>query len=341
MRELSGASLGAANTSLAQSNGSNNETYPEQVQVFSPPLIVLFALICLLIISANGLIIYLICRKKTLRSITNMFLTSLALSDLVFGLAGFPLLAICSFRGFISLCVSSVIFIRFTAISSVCHVLLIACDRYVAIIHPMQHPSLVTKRRAIIATFFVWLFAFAVSIIQLSWYGFNKAAMTEYKAETENIDVVYSKTCIVLFFVFPLVLMCYVYGRIFYISFKHIKKDRQMSCSLQQAPRSLRHEWRGKSVLLIMMVIFIGCWLPFFLTILEHHKQSSESSPSPVWLTRLLVVLRFIPPLSNPLLCTMSKHDFRSAVKAEVLQKILKKLSVDFRKQRSLDVVLT
>ena len=321
MQGLSKAFSGAPNTSLGLNNGSNNETYPEQLRFLSPPLIVLFAFICLLIIATNSLIIYLIFRKKILRSITNMFLTSLAFSDLIYGLVGFPLFIICCLKEFIYICVSSVIFVRFTVISSVCHVLLVAFDRYIVIVHPLKYPLLVTKKRALIAIIFVWLFSFTASSIQLSWYGFDETSLTAFEDETENIDVKYSKTCIALFFALPLVLMCFIYGHIFYISFKHSKGDRQLSNALRQAPRALRHEWRGNSVLLILLVIFASCWLPFFLAMLGDHMESSQLSHMPLWVERFLVLLRFIPPLSNPLLCTLSKHDFRCALKAEVFQR--------------------
>ena len=102
-------------------------------------LIVTFSFMCLLIVAVNGLVVFLIQKKESLRTLTNMFLASLALSDLMSGLVGIPLLVICLVRDLINVCVSSAIFIRFTAISSVCHVLLIACDRYIFIVHGMQY----------------------------------------------------------------------------------------------------------------------------------------------------------------------------------------------------------
>ena len=328
MQELSSDTL---NRSIGRNNGSSNETHPE-VRFLTLPMIVLFAFICLLITAANALVIYLIYKKKTLRTLTNMFLTSLAFSDLISGLVGISLLVICSLAKVFSHCVSSTMFIRFTAISSVCHVLLIASDRYIDIVHPLQHLSLITKCRAIAATFVVWLVSFVAAIIQLSWYGLDETLMKEYQERTEDLDLKYSEACIVLFFAVPLLLMCYMYGRIFYISFKHSKSDRQLSNALQQQARGMRHyAWKGNSVLLIMIVIFVGCWLPYFLTMLRDHAKSSQLSSIPSWVDRLLVVIHFLPPLSNPLLCTLSKHDFRSALKTVVFQRILKRLSIKLR----------
>ena len=307
-------------SSRAPYNRSSNGTGSLQEDpVLSASMIVLLSFICLFIVVANGLVIFLICRKRALRSLTNMFLTSLAISDLITSLVGLPLLLFCVKTNIINICVSSTIFFRFTAMSSVCHVILVAFDRYVAIVHTLRQDSIVTTWRAIGAITFVWLFSFAASVIQLSWYGLDESSLSDYD-ETEDFDVMYTKACIVLFFAVPLVLMCYIYGHIFYISFKVPKSDRHMTNALQTESRSAFHEWRGRSVLLIMVVIFAGCWLPFFLAMLGDHMESSQSY-SPVWVQRLLAVLYFVPPLLNPLLCTLVKRDFRQALKQVVNRK--------------------
>ena len=164
----SDGSLSAGNLSSSK-NGSSNSTETVANEPFlSSSLTVLLAFICTFIVVGNGIVVYLIYRKKTLRLLTNMFLTSLAFSDLISGLVGFPLLIRCLQSNILNICVSSTIFYRFTAISSICHVLLIVDDRYVAIVYPLKQTYMVTKWRALGATIFVWLFSFASFVIQLS-----------------------------------------------------------------------------------------------------------------------------------------------------------------------------
>ncbi|XP_074616716.1 histamine H2 receptor-like [Acropora palmata] len=305
--------------SPAEYNQSRNKTESifQHQEILSVSMIVLLAFICLLVVLVNGFVVFLICKNRTLKSITNMLLVSLAFSDLISGFVGFPLLVSCLKSGIFVICVSSTIFFRFIAISSICHVLLVACDRYIAIVHPFRHASVVTKWRAIAATAFVWLFAFSASAIQLSWHGLDENSLFDHEAALD-FNVKYTKTCIVLFFAVPLLLMCYIYGRIFYISYKLAKNDRErvvMQRDHAQASHSLLHEWRGRSVLLIMLVIFVSCWLPFFLTVIDDHREPMQSPPTPLWVERVLVVLNFIPPLSNPILCTLAKKDFRQALR--------------------------
>ena len=332
MPKLFNSSSNASNTSFRDKSPSN-QTDPVQTEFLPVSLVAILSFMCLLIVAVNGLVIFLIHKKKTLRTLTNMFLTSLALSDLMSGLMGFPLLAICLVRDVINVCVSSTIFIRFSAISSVCHVLLIACDRYIFIVHYMNYHFLVTKRRAIVSVISVWLFSLTASIIQLSWYSFHEIALTEYEEIsqiTEDLNKNYSLVCIVLFFAIPLLLMCYIYGRIFYISFKRNKSDRRLSNTFRHPSRSVLHEWRGRSVLLITVVIFAGCWLPYFLAMLDDYMESPKS-PMPVWVQRLLIFLAFIPPMLNPILCTLAKKDFRRAFKQVILQWKMNNSLTDFK----------
>ena len=240
MPQPSDASLSSSNLSSTNNGSSNGTETVEEESFLSSSLTVLLAFVCALIVVANGIVVYLIYRKKTLRSLTNMFLTSLAFSDLISGLVGFPLLIRCLQSNILNICVSSTIFYRFNAISSICHVLLIACDRYIAIVYSLKQSYIVTKWRAIGATVFVWLFPFASSVIPLSWCSLDESSLTDYAEETEHFDVKYSKTCIVLFFAVPLVLMCYFYGYIFFISFKLVKSDRQLSNAGSAAANTIR-----------------------------------------------------------------------------------------------------
>jgi len=179
----------------------------------------------------------------------------------------------------------------------------------------MKHHSLVTKRRGIVAIISVWLLSLASSLVQLSWYIFHGISVTRYEDKIEQYNKRYSLAIIVLFFAVPLLLMCYIYGRIFSISCKRNKRDRQLNKNLQQPRRSLLYEWRGRSVLLITMVIFAGFWLPFFLTVLHDYMEPTEDLSTPIWAQRLLLFVGFVPPILNPILCTLAKKDFRRALK--------------------------
>ena len=83
----------------------------------------------LLILLANGLVLILVARKRQLRTITNLLLCSLALSDLLTGLISIPLFMTCNILRQSALCIAEDQVLRFTSVSIVCHLVAVSVDR--------------------------------------------------------------------------------------------------------------------------------------------------------------------------------------------------------------------
>ena len=113
-------------SSLSQSNNTSGsyETLTFSAKEDVPPII-----LGVLIVLVNGLVLILVLKKKHLRTITNLLLCSLALSDLMTGLASIPLFMACSILHQSGLCISADQMLRFTSVSTVCHLLVISVDR--------------------------------------------------------------------------------------------------------------------------------------------------------------------------------------------------------------------
>lgn len=272
------------------------------------PLIVFL----LLILAANGIEIILMAWKETLRTVSNMFLVSLAVSDFLFGLVGIPLYIMCSLGISFKACVSSVLVVRFTTISSVFHLLVIACDRYAIIVHSMTYHQRLTKPRATVLITFIWSLAFLSSFIQLSWYNFSSKSLA-IKDGKFQFDRVYLLFLLVVFLFIPLLSMLLAYSHILLISLRHIFDVRRRQRNLDQRLAPIVHDLRGTFILATMMLIFIGCWLPFFLQMLQAHIPEEFFAINQYWSFCVIIYLRFIPPLTNPLLCAFCKRDFRRA----------------------------
>ena len=170
------------------------------------PLIV----VCVLIIAFNSAVMALMRWKESLRTLSNTILVSLAVSDLISGLFGIPLIFGCSkaiLTGQIAVCVASTLFMRLTAVSTVLHFLLVACDRYIMIKISMRHQALVTKRRIWCALISMWLISLLVTSVQLAWFG------------TRNIikkDIIYFTVLIVAFLAVPLISILCIYAHHFF-----------------------------------------------------------------------------------------------------------------------------
>lgn len=266
----------------------------------------------LFIVAANGIEIALMFWKETLRTVSNRFLVSLAISDLFFGVVAMPLFLVCNINQTILVCVFSTGFIRFTAISSVFHLLLVACDRYTMIVFPMKYHTILTRPRATFLITLTWCLAFLTSFIQLSWYK-ESSTFTHTRDGGFLIDKIYFLFVLTVFVFLPLLLIAFTYTRILIISLRHILSVRRRRRNLHQPVSPIVHDLKGTFVLLSMMLIFVGCWLPFFLLILQDHISETFFILNSGWSLCLILYLRFLPPLTNPLLCAFCKQDFRRA----------------------------
>lgn len=269
-------------------------------------------LFLLFIVATNGSEIVLIICKETLRTVSNTFLVSLAVSDLLFGVIGIPLFLVCSIQRNILVCVFSSQVVRFTAISSVFHLLLIACDRYTMIVYSMKYHALLTRQRATVFIALIWILACVSSFIQLSWYSATSNSV-RIKVGGILIDKIYFLFVLIVFLFLPLLSMLFMYSRILVISLRHILAVRRRKRNLDQPVPSIGRDLRGTFILLTMMLIFVGCWLPFFLLTLQDHISERFLVISPGWTLCLILYFRFLPPLTNPILCAFCKQDFRRA----------------------------
>lgn len=273
--------------------------------------------VCVLIIAFNSVVIALMRWKESLRTPTNSILASLAVSDLMSGLLGIPMIFACSLTKTPSetpvICVFSVLFMRFTAVSTVLHYVLVACDRFITINFSILHQVLVRwpcVRRTLIA---IWLISATVTAVQLTWY--NAENLREKKEE----DKVYFLVLIVGFFAVPLAFMFCVYGRIIFVSIHHLRAFRARRENLGETvnSRSIRRDMRGTFILISMLAVFTGCWFPFFLMVIQSFIPVQIISTSS-WGLCFVLFVRFVPPITNPLFNVLCKRDFRNSFRASV-----------------------
>lgn len=275
------------------------------------PLIVVSTLIVIL----NSIVLALMRRKERLQTLSNTILASLAVSDLMSGLFGIALFFGCSvaiMAGHITLCVSSTLFMRFTAVSTVLHFLLVACDRHVMITFSLRYQALVNKCRVRGVLIAIWLISTLVATVELTWFE------TEITKDSSEKDKIYSILFIVVFLAVPLLSILCIYGHIIMVSTRHLLALRARHTNLKDEAtnaRSIARDLRGTVILISTLVVFAGCWLPFFLMILQDYLGDRIISTSS-WRLCLLLFARFIPPVTNPVLCALCKRDFRDALRA-------------------------
>lgn len=136
-------------------NSTNNNSSPsDQMDMFqselSASMIAIYVSLCtlgLFIIIVNALVIYLVITRDYLKTVTNLCLASLAVSDMFSGLYAIPLIIACSTHMSVNICIAMDLGQRFLSVSTVLHLLLITMERYSTIVLSVMRTTSVMNRK--------------------------------------------------------------------------------------------------------------------------------------------------------------------------------------------------
>lgn len=335
--------MNGSSAPLPSCGGSANNTFSLATMV-SQASFVIFILI--LDVCGNWLVIGAILRYRRLRTITNYFIISLAVSDLLIAALSMPFRihhtlkslcwdlgkTICEFWVFVDLLCSC---------ASITNLSLISIDRFLALTFPLSYRSIMTKCRAIAAIAFVW--GYSGLVASLSFMNWSADASTSAIGECKKTDRYYYTFAITAGFFLPLIILVINYSMVFKVAFTQAKKLQQLKSASSMEPaetsdadfspdprpsvisigrverkrrKSIVRELKATKTLAIVIGTFIVCWLPFFIIMFV--VQFCELCL--VNLTQFVaIVFVYVLPLLNsavnPIIYSSFNSDFRSAFK--------------------------
>lgn len=255
----------------------------------------LLSLLILWTLLGNILVCAAVLRFRHLRTkVTNIFIVSLALSDLFVAVLVMPWKAVAEVAGywpFGTFCNIWVAFDIMCSTASILNLCIISVDRYWAISSPFRYERKMTQRVAFVMISITWTLSVLISFIpvQLNWHKANDddtvGPFTANLLVDENCDSSLSREYAIssslISFYIPVAIMIVTYTRIYRIAQIQIRRIASLERAAEHAQScrtnriecqhhntlktSIKRETKVLKTLSIIMGVFVCCWLPFFV----------------------------------------------------------------------------
>lgn len=294
----------ATNASLNNSSTGAAGGYPENT--LSHKVISSIAILILIILTlfGNGLVVTAFYMFKRIRkSVTNWFILSLAVSDIMVAFVTEPIwlageITTWNYPPEVDVQTFSLAWSMIDilcAISSISNLMFISIDRYFAIKRPLIHHTKMTTgtcKWIILAT---WIHALGTSCLYLITHK--------------------SKYLVIFLFAFvvPLLVILYCYGVILSVVFKRSRFTNRHG-------RRLSNEFKTAKSLSVVTGAFILCWLPFFLASLAYQycKSCATDIDSIPAIRSTVKWLHYLNSCLNPIIYAFLNPTFKLAFKGVI-----------------------
>lgn len=269
---INGSTSGTLNVSLAitnetATNGTTNQLINNHL--VQGCFFVLYAAIFVIGIFGNVLVCYVVCRNGAMQTVTNMFITNLALSDVLLCVLAVPFTPLYTFLGrwifgrflchMVSYAQGCSVYISTLTLTA------IAMDRFFVIIYPFHPRMRVCTCLTIITS--VWFISLMLTLPYGLYMSLNsyQESPNDYFCEedwpSESSRKVYGSVTVVLQFVLPFLIIsvCYIL-----VSFKLNDRARaKPGCKTSKKEEADRERKKRTNRMLISMVGVFGIsWLP-------------------------------------------------------------------------------
>lgn len=348
---------------MANYTNSSNVTDPLQTApslrpAFQPDdwnrsftMFVVIAEIIIAVVSlvSNFLVVYAFVAYKKLRtSVTNYFVISLAVSDiLTSGL-------VTTFTADISMnprwthglfmCNLYTTMFLLALPSSVINLCAVTVDRYLVLRMPLRYTSLMPPRRAVFIICCLWIYAITWSCLPvLGWHAPTPGGSVIYNGHCYHTSTsLYNNLVNIINFLLPMVFMAIFWVFIYSIVHKHRKRvlkiERSLSLNTNESSNSsnnmngevypmtqltarnektekkrLQRNVRGSRFIGFIVILFYFCWLPYVsLSFIANICRPCQAH-IPYFLYEAFLALGFLNSALNPFLYPFHDKHFKAA----------------------------
>uniref|UniRef100_A0A8C9UTM8 Somatostatin receptor 5 n=1 Tax=Spermophilus dauricus TaxID=99837 RepID=A0A8C9UTM8_SPEDA len=313
MEPLFPASMQDWNVSVTPGGGHNGTQGGAASSVGARAVLVpiLYLLVCVVGLGGNTLVIYVVLRHAKMKTVTNVYILNLAVADVLLML-GLPFLATqnaVSYWPFGSfLCRLVMTLDGINQFTSIFCLTVMSVDRYLAVVHPLRSARWRRPRVAKLASAAVWAFSLLMSLpllvfadIQEGW-GTCNLSWPEPVGLWGAAFITYTS---VLGFFGPLLVICLCYLLI-------VVKVKASGVRVGSSRRR-RSERKVTRMVVVVVLVFVGCWLPFFIVNIVNLAFTLPEEPTSAGLYFFVVVLSYANSCANPLLYGFLSDNFRQS----------------------------
>ena len=289
---------------------------------------VAYCLFIIVSLAANSLIVMIVYKTPNLRKPINYFIANMASSDLLFPIFWIPsLLSSLHTNSFLiggqlgqALCKLVHFFSFVSCVVSIQNLILIAVDRFGAVVFPLRSPLIRSK----LCPFFIlatWIVAVAVSSPRLfanelveslegTWCVTRRKKVFGESLSYASFVLAYSS----LFIYIPVLLLVTLYSIIV------IKLKTQVHPGEQSANSQQQRNRRNRNVLqmsIAIVTVFVFCWFPYFINLLIILYQDNFTHFScSFWISyEVSIYMANAYCAINPVICFMFSSNYRKALK--------------------------
>ncbi|XP_078380517.1 histamine H2 receptor-like [Oculina patagonica] len=257
---------------------------------------VALAVVMVLALLGNTLVCFAFYHSTNLRCVTNIFIVSLAMTDILVASVSIPIWLVIQNTECINtwkacdpilMAFWKCLDILFST-ASIMNLCAISCDRYIAITSPLRYSQIITKTRALIVLICLWFYSITIAAINLDG------------------GVYYPVLVFVVSFLLPLSVMIYSYSRIFLAALRQARRIQPMRQAFY-----FKREIKAAKTLAIVMGAFIVCWTPFF--VMNILVQFIRFYVPPI-ATLAIKMLHYGNSALNPVIYSSSNRDFRHKI---------------------------